>query len=151
MATCKNCFHSYICFSSNGETRYYGKDLACNNVEELCRKYKRKPKLPLTCKDCLHNDACTDMLEALGFKVAGDGYLADERCKTFKNKNNYAEVVRGRWIAGGECNHVPYRIKHPEKWVIYKCSVCGYSNGRKQSNYCPNCGAKVDATEQKNE
>ena len=36
------------------------------------------------------------------------------------------------------------RKRNPEKWVIYKCSVCGYSNGRKQSNYCPNCGAKMD-------
>lgn len=74
MATCRDCFHSYICFNSNGETRYYGPDLAVNNVEQLCRKYKRKPALPLTCKDCLHNDACTDMLEALGFKVDGDGF-----------------------------------------------------------------------------
>lgn len=55
-----------------------------------------------------------------------------------------AEPVRhGRWISE-KCNHKPCRIKNPEKWVTYKCSVCGYSNGRKQSNYCPNCGAKMD-------
>lgn len=55
-----------------------------------------------------------------------------------------AEPVRhGRWISE-KCNHKPYRIKNPEKWVIYKCSECGYSNGRKQSNYCPHCGAKMD-------
>ena len=54
------------------------------------------------------------------------------------------EVVHGRWDVGGACNHVPHRIKNPEKWVTFKCSVCGYSNGRKQSNYCPNCGAKMD-------
>ena len=53
------------------------------------------------------------------------------------------EVVHGRWNTE-KCNHKPHRIKNPEKWVIYKCSVCGYSNGRKQSNYCPNCGAKMD-------
>ena len=50
----------------------------------------------------------------------------------------------GRWIVGGACNHVPYRIKNPEKWVTYACSQCGYSNGRKQSNYCTNCGAIMD-------
>lgn len=54
------------------------------------------------------------------------------------------EVVHGRWVVGGACNHVPHRIKNPEKWVVYKCSACGYSNGRKQSNYCPNCGAAMD-------
>lgn len=26
----------------------------------------------------------------------------------------------------------------------FACSECGYSNGRKQNNYCPNCGAKMD-------
>ena len=56
-------------------------------------------------------------------------------------------VKHGRWIVGGSCNHVPHRIKNPEKWVIYKCSECGYSNGRKQSNYCPNCGAKMEGGE----
>lgn len=47
---------------------------------------------------------------------------------------------RGKWI-GETCNHKPCRIKNPEKWLTYHCSVCGYSNGRKKSNYCPNCGA----------
>lgn len=26
----------------------------------------------------------------------------------------------------------------------FACSECGYSNGRKQNNYCPNCWAKMD-------
>lgn len=94
MATCKDCFHSYICFNSEGEAKYYGKDLVCNNVEQLCRKYKQKTALLSTCRDCLHNDACVDMLQALGFKVDGDGYFADKRCRTFKEKNRYSEVVR---------------------------------------------------------
>lgn len=50
---------------------------------------------------------------------------------------------QGRWISE-RCNHVPHRLKNPEKWVTRKCSLCGYSNGRKQSNYCPSCGAKMD-------
>ena len=54
------------------------------------------------------------------------------------------KVKHGRWGVGEKCNHKPCRIKNPDKWVIYKCSVCGYSNGRKRSNYCPNCGAKMD-------
>ena len=54
----------------------------------------------MTCKDCLHNEACVDMLQAMGFTVDGDGYLADKRCRIFKDKNNYAEVVRCK-----ECKH----------------------------------------------
>ena len=54
-------------------------------------------------------------------------------------------VVRGRWIDNGICDHKPSRFRNPDKWTIYKCSECGYSNGRrKNANYCPNCGAKMD-------
>ena len=60
------------------------------------------------------------------------------------------EVVHGRW-GTEKCNHKPHRIKNPEKWVIYKCSVCCYSNGRKQSNYCPNCGARMDGERREGE
>lgn len=122
MATCRDCFHDYICFNSNGETKYYGKDICCNNVEQLCRKYKQKPKLPLTCKDCLHNDACTDMLEALGFRVDGDGLFADKRCRMFKNKNSYAEVVRCE-----ECQS--WDTKHCSDGQGWCPKVCGYRYG----------------------
>ena len=55
------------------------------------------------------------------------------------------EVVHGRWLSNGMCNHKPSRFRNPDKWTIYKCSECGYSNGRKfNANYCPNCGAKMD-------
>lgn len=60
-----------------------------------------------------------------------------------------ADVVerkRGEWIEE-PCNHKPCRLKSPEKWVINKCSACGYSNGRKKSNFCPNCGADMREVE----
>lgn len=63
------------------------------------------------------------------------------------NEPTVDPVKHGKWISE-KCNHKPYRIKNPEKWVIYKCSICGYSNGRKQSNYCPECGAKMDGEEE---
>ena len=56
-----------------------------------------------------------------------------------------APVVHGRWVQSGQCNHKPCRIRNTDKWTTYKCSVCGYSNGRRfSSNYCPNCGARMD-------
>ena len=36
MANCKNCLHSRVCFDSEGTTRYYGTEIAANNVEDLC-------------------------------------------------------------------------------------------------------------------
>ena len=52
------------------------------------------------------------------------------------------EVVHGRWVM------TLYKTTSKRGRVIankkFACSVCGYCNGRKQSNYCPHCGAKMD-------
>ena len=52
------------------------------------------------------------------------------------------EVKHGRWMM------TLYTTTSKRRRVIsnkkYDCSECGYSNGRKQSPYCPNCGAKMD-------
>lgn len=54
------------------------------------------------------------------------------------------EVVHGRWLVSGMCDHKQARFRNPDKWTIYKCSECGYGNGRrKNANYCPNCGADM--------
>lgn len=54
-------------------------------------------------------------------------------------------VVHGRWVASGQCNHKPYRMRSSDHWTTYKCSKCGFSNGRRYNdNFCPNCGARMD-------
>ena len=59
------------------------------------------------------------------------------------------EVKHGQWVQSGQCNHKPYRIRKADKWTTYKCSICGFSNGRRfNDNYCPNCGAKMDLGEE---
>ena len=46
-----------------------------------------------------------------------------------------AEVIHGRWVGGYSGT----------EYTIPKCSRCGYGNGAVgASNYCPNCGAKMD-------
>ena len=55
----------------------------------------------------------------------------------------------GGWVRNGTCNHKPARFKNPDLWIVYKCSECGYSNGRRcKDKYCPNCGAKMDLEEE---
>lgn len=53
-----------------------------------------------------------------------------------------ATVRHGRWIM------TVYTTVSKRKRIVsnkkFACSECAYSNGRKQSNYCPNCGAKMD-------
>lgn len=34
--TCRKCLHAPVCFDSEGCTKYYGPEIAANNVEELC-------------------------------------------------------------------------------------------------------------------
>ena len=50
----------------------------------------------MTCKECLHCEACTDMIESLGYTVGGDGFNAEKRCKCF--------TARSEWI------HLPCSI-----------------------------------------
>ena len=51
-------------------------------------------------------------------------------------------VKHGRWIT------TIYTTTSKRNRIIsnnkFNCSECGCGNGRKQSNYCPNCGAKMD-------
>ena len=53
-----------------------------------------------------------------------------------------AEVRRGRWIA------TAYTTTSKRGRIIsnvkYTCSECEWGNGRKRSNYCAVCGARMD-------
>ena len=53
MATCGECIHFADCLIDK-RTRYYGKDIACANVEELCKFFKSKSNFVevVRCKDC---------------------------------------------------------------------------------------------------
>lgn len=100
------------------------------------------------CKDCLHEKACVGLLEAMGYRVCTDYKENSTRCVNYTPKSQYAEAKHGEWQECGQCNHVHYRYRNPDKWKKYKCSECGYGNGRYyKANYCPNCGAKMDGGE----
>ena len=59
----------------------------------------------------------------------------------FQPAADVAPVVHGRWVQ--VIHHVEFEDGFVDR--IYECcSRCHEPNGRKTSNYCPNCGAKMD-------
>ena len=80
--------------------------------------------------------------EALLLSVRDDPEIDGQHFARFKehidNAPDAVEVVHGRWIF----KHNP--ITDPKKYFIrIVCSECNLHTGQK-SNYCPNCGAKMD-------
>lgn len=80
-------------------------------------------------------------------------YAVDEMSYAFKVKTNahmafikaLADLPsaerRGRWISQEYMSEIDSFI-----YKEYKCSNCGEIS-KKKSNYCPNCGAKMDKCE----
>lgn len=75
--------------------------------------------------------------------------LIGERDETDKLFDMMLEIIQKQPTADVE------EVKHGE-WVKYKpahyeCSMCGKKVGGNVSNYCPDCGAKMDGKKQKND
>lgn len=71
--------------------------------------------------------------QALGFNI---GQI--EEAMRAVPAADVAPVRHGRWIDNGACGY---------KWA-FSCSKCGYIDGypfNDRHNYCPNCGAKMEA------
>lgn len=89
-----------------------------------------------TCNDCVHHDICslwstTDLIQDEAQKYCNGN---------FKNKADVVEAEHGYWK---EVNQIGRGSRHIQ-YTTKQCSVCGYWNGRKKTNYCPECGAKMD-------
>lgn len=75
-----------------------------------------------------------EALEALLYEMCGTGYQTTAMMAVRRiPAADVAPVVHGRWI----------KVKP----VHYQCSICGVNTGGFTSNYCPNCGAKMDKEE----
>lgn len=49
--TCKDCYHYDVCSKKDGTTDYYGKEIACDDVDEMCKNFKDKSLIvELPCK-----------------------------------------------------------------------------------------------------
>ena len=97
----------------------------------------------MTCRDCLHWDACKNMLEAMGHIVDGDGQNADKRCSDFADKSRFVELPTPRLPlvlsddltdtdvycpnCGGDLSG-GWPDGEPDcEWPLYQCFYCGQS------------------------
>lgn len=89
-----------------------------------------------------------DAYDAVLFAMCGTGYQSDATWAIdCVPAADVAPVVHGRWI----------RFKEPDSetgYIHMRCSVCSaYWSDPSHADhfrYCPNCGAKMDGTEQRN-
>jgi len=78
------------------------------------------------CYTCVHYPVC---------------HFADDETSLCNHYIDHHEIIKhGRWES---------YISRLGMYVYHRCSVCGESNpyehtNRAFSNYCPNCGAKMD-------
>lgn len=97
-----------------------------------------------TCKDCIHEKACVEMLKAMGYTVNEDFRGSAERCDTFENKADVVEVVRckdckayeAHLVAGGAgyCN-VYYRMTPENEF----CSLGETHENTRKTHECVYC------------
>ena len=109
-----------------------------------------------TCKNCLHYEACSGFIPSESDKAVwhyASRSITDqipdieERCSTFCNTADVAEVKHGEWVETTE----PLGYKEVE---VVGCTACGETFITDEDcdidyfktffNYCPNCGAKMD-------
>lgn len=43
--TCKKCYHCDVCSEKDGTTNFYGKEFACNDVENRCQYFRDKSRI----------------------------------------------------------------------------------------------------------
>ena len=80
-----------------------------------------------SCKECLHIQVC------VAVKAIGEEQRYAEQCKSFKNKDDYAEVVR--------CENCKYFIPDAE------LDKEKYQNIIEADGYCDNCLRYTDKTD----
>lgn len=72
-------------------------------------------------------------------------------CKHWDSESNFCALHRpsaerrGRWVSQEYMSEIDSFI-----YTEYKCSNCGEVS-KKKSNYCPNCGAKLNSSAAKGE
>ena len=96
------------------------------------------------CEDCISREAVDEYITNLL-----SGYLYDEERTRLEDLTTYiwelpsvtSHPKIGQWI---NLENTKYKGQVLPFWDRYECSKCG-GHGEGTSNYCPNCGAKMEA------
>ena len=89
--------------------------------------------------------------EAVREKISELRYLPLDYCRGVNDCSaivesipaaDVATVVHGEWVVCGDGDNVPWMCSHCGKTTAHKYKVM-------YGNYCPNCGAKMDAEARK--
>ncbi len=56
----------------------------------------------------------------------------------------YRKQSEGEWYVNYMMSNTPSKRGRVIHYKTCTCSVCGKRNGRSKTNYCPNCGAKME-------
>ena len=86
----------------------------------------------MTCNDCIHFDACRNLLEAFSPEYKGKSLTFTKACKHFKNKADFVEMVR--------CRDCVFRVSIGEGVYTYKgeeAKECVWHNrGCYEDDFC---------------
>ena len=92
----------------------------------------------MKCDRCIHNRVCKDKPPESYPQFMID--IMTDKCEHYIHAA-YVPVTHGRWIL--ESN---YRDFDGDICSVYSCSVCSVHSDD-TTNFCPNCGAKMDGGE----
>ena len=88
----------------------------------------------MSCKECAYFEDCETKEDREG---CYNGILKDGGIMSLVEPSTEcaAKVKHGEWI---------FEVHSPNTLGMFRCSVCGMTNGIKATDCCPHCGAKMD-------
>lgn len=87
----------------------------------------------MTCKNCIHEAVCSKLCPNGLLPYQSTDYPAEIFCLEFKNQEDVAPVIHGKWIDA----------LYVEKYGDAYCSECNHFDWS-NLNYCSRCGARMD-------
>ena len=104
----------------------------------------------MTCKDCIHYEACKNLYEIHGDGLSGESHV----CDYFADRSRFVELPTAHWIRHTPDKNIMQEFHKQgigrgmsENSIFWTCSNCG-GWGNLSFNYCPSCGAEIEEAEQ---
>ena len=100
----------------------------------------------MTCKDCLGYNFCSRGRDGLTNFYGAENACGNVEylCSDFQNKADFVEVKHGEWVSLTECSNAGVYCSLCHKKVYKEDYAWCNRKNKLRSDYCPNCGAKMD-------